>query len=92
MLVDGLTTAEQDTVAAHLADLQRREAAGVVLLFGRTQPTDASTFGIVIFRAGSLDGARQIRADDPAARERVMGAEVLPFRIAGVVPGLSAYA
>ena len=92
MLTHGLTAAEQEAVAAHVAYLQRLAAAGVVLLFGRTQTTDAATFGIVIFRAGSLDEARQVMADDPAVRERVMQAEVFPFRIAGVGSGLSAYA
>jgi uncharacterized protein YciI len=92
MLTEGLTASERETIAAHLAYLQRLTAAGVVLLFGRTQTTDASTFGIVVFRASSLDEARQIMADDPAVRERVMEAQVFPFHIAGVGPALSAHA
>ena len=89
MLADGLTVMERETVASHLAYLQQLAAAGVVLLFGRTQTTDASTFGIVIYRAGSPDEARQIMSDDPVVRAGVMRAEVFPFRIAGVAPGLS---
>src|SRR5262245_39163808 len=49
----------------------------------------ASTFGIVIYRAGSPDAVRQIMADDPVVRAGVMRAQVFPFRIAGVAPGLS---
>lgn len=89
MLTDGLTPAEREAVAAHLAHLQRLAAAGVVLLFGRTQTTDAATFGIVIFRADSADEARRIMEEDPAVRAGVMRADLFPFRVAGVGPGLS---
>jgi hypothetical protein len=62
MLTEGLTPEERGAVAAQLAYLERLGAAGVVLPFGRTQTTDAATFGIVIFRAGSPDEARQVPA------------------------------
>lgn len=45
MLTDGPTPAESGVVAAHRAYLERMAAAGIVLLFGRTLTTDASTFG-----------------------------------------------
>ena len=92
MLTDGLTAVEREAVAAHFAYLQQLAATDIVLLFGRTQTTDASTFGIVIYRAGSPDEARQIMADDPVVQAGVMRAEVFPFRIAGVAPGLSTQA
>jgi uncharacterized protein YciI len=89
MLIDGLTPAEREVVTAHHAYLQGLAAAGVVLLFGRTQTTDASTFGIVVFRAASPDEASRIMTDDPAVRAGVMRAEVFPFRVAGVGRGLA---
>ena len=92
MLTDGLTPAEREAVAAHAAYLHQLAAAGVVLLFGRTQTTDASTFGIVIYRASSPDEAARIMADDPAVRADVMRAELFPFRVTGVGPGLSSLA
>jgi uncharacterized protein YciI len=88
MLTDGLTPAEREAVAAHFAYLQGLAAAGVVLLFGRTQTTDASTFGIVIYRAASPDEASRLMTDDPAVRAGVMRAEVFPFRVAGMGAGL----
>ena len=60
-----------------------------MLLFGRTLTTDASTFGIVIFRAESAEAARRIMADDPAVAAGVMRGEVFPFRVGGVGPGLA---
>ena len=92
MLTDGPTPQERAAVAAHLGYLQELAAAGVVLLFGRTQTTGPETFGIVIFRAESADAAQRIMADDPAVQARVMRAEVFPFRIAGAGPGFSALA
>ena len=73
MLTDGLTAAEREAVAAHVAYLEGLAAAGVVLLFGRTQTTGASTFGIVILRAGSPDAARQVMVEDPTVRAGVNG-------------------
>ena len=92
MLTDGPTPEERAAIAAHLAYLQELAAAGVVLLFGRTQTSGPETFGIVIFRAESADAAHGIMADDPAVQARVMRAEVFPFRIAGAGPGFSALA
>jgi uncharacterized protein YciI len=90
MLTDGPSAAERDAVAAHVAYLERLAIAGVVLLFGRTQTTDASTFGIVILRAPSPDAARHVMVEDPAVRAGVMRAELFPFRVAGVSPHLAA--
>ncbi|HWC02941.1 MAG TPA: YciI family protein [Methylomirabilota bacterium] len=85
MLTDGLPDAERDAVAAHVAYLERLVAAGVVVLFGRTQTTGPSTFGIVIFRAAA--DAERIMRDDPVVRADVMRAEVFPFRTPGPALG-----
>ncbi len=90
MLAEGLTPEERTAVSAHVTYLERLAAAGVVLLFGRTQTTDPGTFGIVIFRAASLAEAERLTADDPAVRAGVMRAELFPFRVAGGSPRLGA--
>jgi hypothetical protein len=58
----------------------------VVLLAGRTQSTDSTSFGIVIFRASSLASAREVMNGDPAVRERGFVATELTllFRVAGL--------
>ncbi len=56
--------------------------SGVVILAGRTLNTDESSFGIVIFQAESEKAARQVVNNDPAVRQRVMRAELYPYRIA----------
>jgi uncharacterized protein YciI len=82
MITDGPTEDEARIVADHFAYLQRLTEAGVVLLAGRTMNEDYSTFGIIIFRADSIHSARQIVEQDPAVRQRVMRAELYPYRIA----------
>jgi uncharacterized protein YciI len=62
-----------------LKDLKEK---GVVILAGRTLNTDSSSFGIVIFRVDSEDAAHKIMENDPAVVNRVMRAELYPYRIA----------
>ena len=90
MLSVGPTPEEEEAISRHFDYLRGLTEAGVVLLAGRTLNTDYSSFGIVIFRAGSEEEARRIVADDPAVQQRVMRAELYPYRIAllGVLSGL----
>ena len=88
MLSVGPTPGEEQIVSEHFTYLQGLTAAGVVLLAGRTLTTDNSSFGIVILTAGSEQEARHIMLDDPAVQQRVMRAELYPFRLAllGTLP------
>ncbi len=82
MLTDGMTKAEEESVAAHFAYLQKLASEGVVRLAGRTQETGARTFGIIVFTAATLEAAQQLVDDDPAVARGVMMAELFPFRVA----------
>jgi uncharacterized protein YciI len=82
MLTDGPTEFEEKTVSSHFEYLEALVKKGVVLLAGRTLTEDEKTFGVVIFLAKDMDDARLITANDPVIINRVMQAEVLPFRIA----------
>ena len=82
MLADGLTSQEDQIIGEHFIYLQDLTAAGVVLHAGRTLNTDNSSFGIVSLRVDSEQEARQIMHNDPAVRQRVMRAELYPYRIA----------
>jgi uncharacterized protein YciI len=64
-------------------------AAAVVLPFGRTRTTDASTFGTVKVRAESAEAALRVMADDPAVAAGVMRDAVFPFASSAVGPGLA---
>ena len=53
-----------------------------VLLAGRTNTRDESTFGIVIFKAESDEAAQAFVDEDPAVKAGVMTAMLFPFRLA----------
>jgi len=82
MLTEGLRPEEDRAVGAHFEYLRDLTQRGVVLLAGRTQNTDATSFGIVIFRAASLESAREVMNGDPAVRAGVFRAELYPYSIA----------
>jgi uncharacterized protein YciI len=82
MLTDGPTPEEERLADEHFEYLKGLAAQGVVILAGRTQNTDASSFGIIIFKAESDAAARALVANDPAVKHRVFRAELYPYRIA----------
>ena len=84
MLTQGPTDEEASILSDHFKYLESLTKQGVVLVFGRTQNNDASTFGIAIFRAESEDAARMIMNNDPAVKKGVMRAELFPYKVAGL--------
>ncbi len=82
MLTDGPTPEEGKIVSEHFNYLKKLTDAGIVFLAGRTLNTDNSSFGIVIFMASSEEEARKIMQNDPAVKQRVMRAELYPYRVA----------
>lgn len=81
MLID--STPEEDAIVGqHFMWLKQLAEQGTVLLAGRTLNTDATTFGIVIFRAESDAAAHELMRDDPAVRQAVMRAELYPYPVA----------
>ena len=84
MVTHGPTDEEASILSDHFNYLKSLTEQGVVLVFGRTQNNDSSTFGITIFYAESEDAARSIMNNDPAVRKRLMRAELFPYKIAGL--------
>jgi uncharacterized protein YciI len=82
MLTEGPTPEEAQWVNEHFAYLKGLTEKGIVLLAGRTTNTDHSSFGIVIFLAESDEAMHDLVANDPAVKNRVMRAEIYPYRIA----------
>ena len=81
MLTEGPTDGEAVVLGQHLDYLARLGEEGTVLLAGRTQTHDESTFGLVILR-GDEARAREVMASDPAVREGLMNATLFPYRVA----------
>ncbi len=69
-------------MSVHFEYLQDLMAKGVVILAGRTLNKDQSSFGIIIINAESDEEARRTMQNDPAVKNRVVQAELYPYRIA----------
>jgi len=82
MLTGGPTEREARIISEHFAYLKRLTEQGTVLMAGRTLAADERCFGIVVLVAPSAEDAEAIMNNDPAVMERVMGAELFPYRIA----------
>jgi uncharacterized protein YciI len=82
-MVTGEATAEEiETVSRHFAYLKDLTEKGVMVLMGRTQNNDESTFGIAIFEAEDESAAQKIMENDPAVMGGVMTATLYPYKIA----------
>jgi uncharacterized protein YciI len=84
MLTEGPTQQEKQAAQAHFEYLCDLADRGVMILAGRTQNSDPTSFGIVIFRAASPEEAREVMERDPAVRAGVFRAELYPYSIAVV--------
>ncbi len=82
MVVDGPLPEEMPVLASHLAWLEQMAADGHLVLAGRTQEADPSTFGIVILRADTAERAETLARQDPAVAGGLLHLQVRPFRIA----------
>ncbi len=82
MLTEGLTEFEKKTMSDHFERLQELAARGVVILAGRTQNSDYSSFGIVIINADSEEEARRFMLEDPGVKNKVVRGELYPYKIA----------
>jgi len=82
MLVAGPTDHEGELVSKHFNYLQTLLDKGILMLAGRTQNTDESSFGRVIFRAVLNMESQKIIHRDPAVKQDVMKAELFPYKVA----------
>jgi uncharacterized protein YciI len=76
------TDADHAALGRHFAYLQAAAERGQVILAGRTAEPLDRTFGVVIFEAASEAAARAFMAGDPAVAEKIMTAELHPYRVA----------
>jgi uncharacterized protein len=82
MLTSGSTEFESRIVSEHYNYLKQLTKDGVVILAGRTQNTDYSSFGIVLFNAETIQAAREIMLNDPAVKNNVFRAELFHYKMA----------
>ena len=71
LLTGGSTEFESRIVSEHFSYLKQLTKDGVVILAGRTQNTDYSSFGIVLFNAETIEAAREIMLNDASAWDEI---------------------
>jgi uncharacterized protein YciI len=69
------------TTQQHAEFLESLGKEGVFTFAGRTDfgPEDKDLFGIAVIKAGSIEKAKQLLADDPAVIAGIQQASVFPF-------------
>ena len=80
LLTKGPNEVESQVISDHFNYLKRLTENGVVILAGRTQNTDYSSFGIVLLKAETIEAAREIMLNDPAVKNNVFRAELYPYK------------
>lgn len=75
---------DETIVGEHFQRLVKLKAEGVVILAGRTQleTSDPGMMGLVIFYAKDEKEAQQFMQDDPAVKNKIMLAKVVPYAVA----------
>ncbi len=76
------TEEEKNIVSHHFSYLKKNVEDGVVILAGRTDQTDETGFGIVIFLARSETEAERFMNNDPAVASEIMTGELSRYRLA----------
>lgn len=76
------TSRDEEIVTNHFNHLKGLLQEGKLILAGRTLNMDETTFGIVIFEAGSEEEARMMMNADPAVEGGIMTAQLFPYRVA----------
>lgn len=76
--------ADETIVGEHFQRLVKLKTDGVVILAGRTQleTSDPGMMGLVIFYAKDEKEAQQLMQDDPAVKNKIMLAKVVPYAVA----------
>jgi uncharacterized protein YciI len=81
LLTDGPTPEEQRVIGLHYNYLKDLTDNNIVILAGRTQNVDPTSFGIVIYKAFSAEKAKEIMENDPAVKEGIFSAKLFPFKV-----------
>jgi uncharacterized protein len=82
MLTEGLTDEESSAMSQHFTYLMRLLAEGKLILAGRTQHSDPSSFGVVIYNAENDEQAHDIMNNDPSIILGVTRGYCYPYRVA----------
>jgi uncharacterized protein len=83
-LIEEANWSEEDNnkVYEHFKMLQGLLKENKLILAGKTDNMDETTFGLVILQVDSEESARTIMENDPAVKGGIMTAQIFPYRVA----------
>ena len=76
------TKEDEAVIREHFMRLKELTEKGIVLLAGKTNRENEDGFGIVIFKATSIEEAKSLMNSDPAVQKGVMTATLFDYMIA----------
>ncbi|MGG4168850.1 YciI family protein [Rossellomorea vietnamensis] len=76
------TAGDEEIVQRHFERLKELTDGGTVILAGRTLNEEENAFGIVVFEADDEEQARAMMEEDPVVKEKIMTADLFPYRVA----------
>lgn len=82
LLEENWTDRENNMVYDHFKVLQGLLKENKLIMVGKTDNLDESTFGLVILQVESEETARTIMENDPAVKGGIMTAELYPYNVA----------
>jgi uncharacterized protein len=82
LLEENWTDRENNMVYDHFKVLQGLLKEDKLIMAGKTDNLDDSTFGLVILQVDSEETARTIMENDPAVKGGIMTAELYPYSVA----------
>ena len=74
------TSEDNASVNAHFHRIQADFNQGKIIHVGRTENPTHDGFGIVVFKANSIEDAIQYMNDDPAVKNQQMTAQLFPYK------------
>ncbi|MEH7444988.1 YciI family protein [Bacillus sp. JJ1122] len=81
--IETMTEEESGIMEIHFHYLNALLSDEKLILAG---PCLDGAFGIVVFRAETMDAAREIMVNDPAVLHGLMSAEIHPYRVSLIQP------
>lgn len=83
-LLDEKNWTERETaiIGEHFCALEKLIEEDKLIMAGRTQNMDDTTFGIAILQVDTEEEARYLMENDPAVAKKVMTAELFPYKVA----------
>lgn len=77
---DARTKSDENALEAHFDRIKKDHQSGKIIHVGRTENPNQDGFGLVVFKANTLEEAIDYMNADPAVMGKQMSATVFPYK------------